>query len=120
MNVDNDIEKSFVGSKDGIFSFYIDKNFCAFKGHFPTYPILPGIVHIEIVLFCIRKMLAKPNINIKEIKKIKFIKPIPPATQVCVEIARTQNKINAVLKNENDVFSQIQLWTDDENLEDNK
>ncbi|MDR1952786.1 MAG: hypothetical protein LBQ37_04685 [Elusimicrobiota bacterium] len=107
MNVICSIEESFRGMENGVFSFFIDKNFPAFNGHFPSFPILPGIVQVEMALFCIKKILNNENANIQEIRKIKFIKPIFPQTEVFVEIIQNDSKFNATVKDCNVVFSQI-------------
>ncbi|MDR2709048.1 MAG: hypothetical protein LBC07_03640 [Elusimicrobiota bacterium] len=107
--IEQDIENSFTGYKDGLFCFDIKKNFIAFRGHFPQFPILPGIVEVEMIMFCIRKLLNNEQIKLKEIIKIKFIKPIVPDSQILISIEENQNKINAIVKSETEVFAQARL-----------
>jgi 3-hydroxymyristoyl/3-hydroxydecanoyl-(acyl carrier protein) dehydratase len=106
-----DLDQSFIEFKDRNFYFFIDKNFTAFKGHFPSYPILPGIVQIQMALLCIKKLLNTNDVVLKEIRKIKFIKPILPKTKVIVTLSQDQNKFSATIKNgtEEEIFSQLWL-----------
>jgi 3-hydroxymyristoyl/3-hydroxydecanoyl-(acyl carrier protein) dehydratase len=106
-----DIKNSFQGQKDKDFVFKINGDFIAFKGHFPEQPLLPGIVQIEIVLFCIRKLLNNETANISEIIKAKFVKPILPDTQIVVSIEMTKEICRAVIKNAQEIYSQMQLKT---------
>jgi 3-hydroxymyristoyl/3-hydroxydecanoyl-(acyl carrier protein) dehydratase len=111
--IKSDIEKSFVEYKEGVFIFGINKNFIAFKGHFPHYAILPGIVEIEMVMFCIRKILSDKKPILKELKKIKFIKPIEPNTKVQISLNQNGDKFNAIIKNDVEVFAQVSLIIDE-------
>ncbi|MDR3244170.1 MAG: hypothetical protein LBT79_05420 [Elusimicrobiota bacterium] len=107
-NVKQDINKSFIKQNGLEFSFFLDKDFIAFKGHFPKYPILPGIVQIDMVLFCIQKLLNK-DAALKEIRKIKFAKPIFPKSQVDISIVANNPKFNALVKCSDIICSQISL-----------
>ncbi|MDR0822240.1 MAG: hypothetical protein LBN20_00465 [Endomicrobium sp.] len=108
-NIETSIKESFKSQNGTAFVFFLDKNFAAFKGHFPHYPLLPGIVQIEIVLFCIKKLLNNDGLKIKEIKKVKFAKPIFPKSQVDIEIIRQDLSFKATVKCGQDLCSQIAL-----------
>jgi 3-hydroxymyristoyl/3-hydroxydecanoyl-(acyl carrier protein) dehydratase len=108
-SIKQDINKSFIKQNGAEFSFFLDKDFIAFKGHFPRYPLLPGIVQIDMVLFCIRKLLNRDTAEIKEIRKVKFAKPILPKSQVDISITANDLKFNALVKCENIMRSQISL-----------
>ncbi|MDR3048401.1 MAG: hypothetical protein LBV16_00945 [Elusimicrobiota bacterium] len=108
-NIETSIRESFKSQNSASFVFFLDKDFSAFKGHFPHYPLLPGIVQIEMVLFCIKKLLNNDALKIKEIKKVKFAKPIFPKSQVNVEIIQRDLSFKAVVKCGQDMCSQIAI-----------
>jgi 3-hydroxymyristoyl/3-hydroxydecanoyl-(acyl carrier protein) dehydratase len=107
--IEQEIKKSFTGIENGVFSFFIKDDFEAFKGHFPSNPILPGIVQIDMALFCIRRALNDANANIKGIKKVKFIKPIEPESKLLIELKQDEYKFNVIIKNDRGTFSQMSL-----------
>ncbi|MDR2860461.1 MAG: hypothetical protein LBV66_01340 [Elusimicrobiota bacterium] len=107
--IEAEIEKYFIENKDGIFSFMFDNDFIAFKGHFPNYPILPGIVQIEMALFCIKKLLNNDSLQLKEVSKIKFIKPIFPNVKLFLSIVQNEDKFNITVKSSDETFSQIHI-----------
>lgn len=62
--------------KENFFSIKLaDKYHPIFKAHFPSNPILPGFIMIEII----SKVL---NQEIKNIKKIKFLNPVFPEDEL--------------------------------------
>ena len=91
------------------FVFKIDKNFVAFQGHFPRQPLLPGIVQMEIALFCIRKVLGDETLNISQAIKVKFARPILPETKIAVFIETTNEVCKAVIKDDKEIYSQMRL-----------
>jgi 3-hydroxymyristoyl/3-hydroxydecanoyl-(acyl carrier protein) dehydratase len=109
--VNQDIKNSFQTQNGKDFVFNVKSGFVAFQGHFPGQPLLPGIVQIEIVLFCIKKLLNDETVNIAEILKVKFIKPILPETKITVSLETADNLCKAVIKDDKEVYSQIQLKT---------
>jgi len=48
-----------------------------FTGHFPGYPLLPGIFQIEMVRFATESVLENA-LDIREIVRAKFLRPILP------------------------------------------
>ncbi|MCL2390578.1 MAG: hypothetical protein FWD54_03335 [Endomicrobia bacterium] len=109
INAETDISASFKNQDGNIFTFFIDKNFTAFQGHFPENPLLPGIVHIEIALFCLKKLLNKNDAALKEVKKAKFIKPILPDTAICAVITENGEYFNITIKDDKETYSQISI-----------
>jgi len=112
MTVEKDIAGSFLEQNGKDFVFNIKKDFVAFKGHFPGQPLLPGIVQIEIALFCIRKFLNDKNINISEISKVKFVKPVLPNTQITVSLEIMNETCKAIIKDARkagETYSHMQL-----------
>jgi 3-hydroxymyristoyl/3-hydroxydecanoyl-(acyl carrier protein) dehydratase len=104
-----EIERAFQFENNKNFVFKIDKDFVAFRGHFPRQPLLPGIVQMEIALFCIKKLLNDETLNIGEAIKVKFIKPILPETKITVFIETKNEVFKAVIKDDKEIYSQMQL-----------
>ncbi|MDR0486063.1 MAG: hypothetical protein LBH29_04980 [Elusimicrobiota bacterium] len=103
------MDKSFKARNENVFSFFIDANFPAFKGHFPGNPLLPGIVQIEFVLFCIKKLLGKDNIALQEIHKVKFQKALLPNSSFDISIKAEAGKFYAVIQSGGGQIAQIQM-----------
>ena len=108
-NAETDISASFKNRTGNIFIFFIDKNFTAFQGHFPENPLLPGVIQIEISLFCVKKLLNKNDAVLKEVKKAKFVKPILPDTEICAVITENGENFNITIKNDKETYSQISV-----------
>lgn len=108
-NIHKDIKLAFKKRQENDFIFYIDENFIAFEGHFPNAPVLPGIVQIEIGLFCIRQMLQNDKVNIEKIRKSKFAKLILPKSEIIVSVSGGNKKYSITIKDEKEIYSQIQL-----------
>jgi len=70
-----------------------------FKGHFPNYPILPGVLIIEsmaqtsCVLFLARSDLRKKLPYFMAIKEVKFRKPVFPGDQLQLEVEVTRARV---------------------------
>ncbi len=65
--------------------FTIQSDFIAFKGHFPDYPILPGIVQILMAEMTISEAM-QADYAIQEVKQAKFLKPIEPDHDISVKV----------------------------------
>jgi len=65
--------KTFDQNTKASASFCFKNNFIGFEGHFPDYPILPGVVMMEILLLLAETLFEKP-LEIKTIRKAKFSK----------------------------------------------
>ncbi|MCL2144257.1 MAG: hypothetical protein FWH43_01990 [Endomicrobia bacterium] len=111
ITVDQAIRSSFIKKENNIFSFFIDKNFPAFEGHFPGAPLLPGIAQIEIALFCISRILGK-NVCIAEIKKAKFANPVLPAAEIFVSVTENTPYYGILIKDEKKTYAQISMSVD--------
>jgi 3-hydroxyacyl-[acyl-carrier-protein] dehydratase len=110
INISQAVGESFKKREGDVFTFFIDKNFPAFEGHFPGAPLLPGIVQIEIALFCVKQILNK-DASVSEIKKAKFIKPILPDTEIHISINENAGSYSVSIKSINEIYSQMVLRT---------
>ncbi len=89
-----------VGGKS-ICTFKVDNTVKVLEGHFPDYPILPGVVQVEmmaqaasfLVLHCLEKPVeqAKLDVQLLAIDSARFRKPVIPPMEL--EIHATLNKV---------------------------
>jgi len=117
-----------------------------FQGHFPGHPIMPGVLQIEAmkqvaeIAVCAKINPNKDkNIYIKELKKVKFRKPVNPGDRIQIEIEVTECSddfaiVKAIVKNNAGVTCQAiitiaarekitpaampELWTDLDKTDD--
>ena len=55
-----------------------------FAGHFPDYPVLPGIAQLSVVWDLIRRSTDE-NLCVKEFKRVKFKQIIHPHDQIDIQ-----------------------------------
>lgn len=60
----------------------------AYSGHFPSHPILPGVVLLAEVLAAIELATGKPA-RAWEIANAKFLEPVRPGTALTLEHSAT-------------------------------
>lgn len=101
------IKNAFKKREDLTFTFFLEKTFPAFEGHFPGAPILPAIAQIEIALFCVRMLLGK-NVFAAEIKRAKFVKPVLPDSEIEAVLGENSGEsFHVIIKGGKEVYSQI-------------
>ncbi len=59
----------------------VDANLGCFEGHFPGFPILPGVVQIDWAVACARDFLALLQ-PVKTLDRLKFTNPIQPGMRL--------------------------------------
>ena len=91
-------------------SFRFNNNFIGFKGHFPDFPILPGVVMMETMMVLAEALCKKP-LKIATIIRAKFSKQSLPGELLSAELSMTlvDNlwKINAKLLNNGSPVSSL-------------
>jgi len=46
------------------------------EGHFPNWPVIPGVCTLHVVRICLSQALSKPCLVLSKIQRVKFLKPI--------------------------------------------
>lgn len=74
-------------------SVLIDKNHRVFDGHFPNFPILPGVYLIQMVKDSLNTFLTD-NYRMEAASSVKYLKPIEPGknNKLRLEITLTQDE----------------------------
>ena len=98
-------------SSSQMFSVEMINNPAIYKGHFPGFPITPGVLSIQMIVDCAGKILNK-TLQVFSIKQCKFKSPIYPQQSPIlsiifnkIEIDKTNDHItcNASIKNTNNL-----------------
>lgn len=61
-----------------------------FQGHFPSSPILPGVMQVEFAHRFVEEVVGR-KLTVKAVKKMKFVNVITPVDEVTLEIEGDQN-----------------------------
>lgn len=85
---------------------HVDANLGCFAGHFPGFPILPGVVQIDWAVACARDYLALTS-PVKTLDRLKFTNPIQPGAhvQLTLEMEPAGRFVNFRYHNDELVFS---------------
>lgn len=87
-------------------------DFPAFNGHFPDYPILPGIIHIQSILM-ILELTFHTSFKMKHILRARYKLPVKPDELIDVLINFKKNKnmfqISARLTHEQEKKSDVKI-----------
>jgi 3-hydroxyacyl-[acyl-carrier-protein] dehydratase len=67
------------------YQLLLDKSHPIFEGHFPGYPVLPGVVQIAIVTELLEKKLNK-KLQLLKASNTKFLKMIDPLTMETIHL----------------------------------
>jgi hypothetical protein len=57
-----------------------------FEGHFPGFPVLPGVATIDVTLEAIRRVLGKSELRLKTLQNAKFLRPIRPGDSIEINL----------------------------------
>lgn len=94
-----------IGGK-AICTFKVDKSVKVLEGHFPGFPILPGVVQIEmmaqaasfLVIHCLEKPISQSKLDVQllSVETAKFRKPVLPPMEL--EVHATLTKVRGVMQ----------------------
>src|SRR5205085_4662602 len=73
------------GDGMAVFEFQFGAEDPAFAGHFPSHPLLPGVLQLEMARVAAEWLLNR-SLRVREIGKAKFQRPILPSEVVRVEL----------------------------------
>lgn len=84
----------------------VDADLGCFVGHFPGYPILPGVVQIDWAVACARDYLGLVN-PVKTLDRLKFTNPIQPGIRLhlTLEMDPSRSFANFLYHNDELVFA---------------
>lgn len=68
--------------------FFINADEPVFAGHFPAYPILPGVLLLALARSTISDYFGRP-VQFSEVRRQRFSKPVLPGMRVAVELQLT-------------------------------
>ncbi len=68
----------------------IEPNHPCFAGHFPNFPILPGVLVLEAVLAEVEKTLGIP-VDQHQMVNVKFLAAVLPGDQLQVDLASSSS-----------------------------
>ena len=56
-----------------------------FAGHYPGFPILPGLLLVEEANGVVRAELDSPHLCPSAVEKVRFLRPVYPGDEVSIE-----------------------------------
>ncbi len=100
---------------------FLKPDFIPFQGHFPAYPLLPGVMMLKIALVLSELAVDRPLLA-REIRLAKFSRTILPGARIRARLDRIQQEdgllINATLLEKENVCSKITLLVSEEDRGD--
>ncbi len=95
--VDKIIESDFKTRIVGLKNLTINEPF--FQGHFPSHPVMPGVLQLEAMAQCggvlLNKLYARENAiaYFLSIDKARFRRPLVPGDQLRIEVVFVRNRM---------------------------
>jgi len=78
------VDQQIIANK-AILTLRVDANIADFEGHFPNYPLLPGVTQIDWVIFYGKKFLNSGT-HFSGMEVLKFQEPILPNSIVLLTL----------------------------------
>lgn len=91
-----------------IVDFHVPEGSEWFKGHFPSFALLPGVVQIDWLMHCLR-LYVGTKADLKAIPRLKFMKPILPGVPVRLDFTLTRS--NGVLSYRYENLAQAAIYS---------
>jgi 3-hydroxymyristoyl/3-hydroxydecanoyl-(acyl carrier protein) dehydratase len=101
-----EILDSEISACSATLTLLIKDNLCYFSGHFPSFPILPGVVQIEWAVKYLGEFLHI-HTPVLSIERLKFTNPIQPNMHVKLHLT----------KNTDQSFAQFHFYAQSSNFE---
>ena len=111
------IDKKIINN-DLFLTLQVSEKLKYFQGHFKDFPILPGVVQLDWVIYFVKSIL-KLDGEFNAIDVIKFKEPLFPNTEVnlSIKVFKEKNKIEFLFNNENSTFSSGKIkWNFNETI----
>ena len=86
MSVEQAVKRCYKGTTPKGFLYELFPDFPAFKGHFDGHPLLPAVCQLSLCSDAASRLLQKP-MEIKALKRAKFMSPVFPGAQVEVSLS---------------------------------
>jgi 3-hydroxyacyl-[acyl-carrier-protein] dehydratase len=75
-------------SADGVSSaFLVDPRDEVFAGHYPGFPVLPGVMLVEAVVRTVRAWGHDPRCELVALDRARFLRPVRPGERVFTDVA---------------------------------
>ncbi len=75
-------------------------------GHFPDFPVVPGVALLDVALEAVRKKTGEPDVDFSQIRSAKFTKLVSPGNVVLIEMtaheagpSETRHEIRFLVEN---------------------
>ncbi len=79
------IHKQEIDEERLLFQIEFPKNYRYFDGHFPLFPILPGVAQVDLVMTLLSSHKGIPK-KIAKMRRVKFMAPICPEERLSLSI----------------------------------
>lgn len=81
-----------------------------FEGHFDGLPVLPGVVLLDRLIWPIVRAEHPEVTGISAVRRLRFRRPIPPESQLAIEVSRTGGRIDFEVSSAGEVVATGQLF----------
>lgn len=88
MQLQPEILECLRGESELTYRLRIPSGLAFFEGHFPGFPVLPGVVQIDWAVDLGRSLLA-PDAAFDTMRRVKFMRPITGDTEMTLALSAT-------------------------------
>jgi 3-hydroxyacyl-[acyl-carrier-protein] dehydratase len=76
----------------GSFTLNVPEQHPSYAGHFPNFPIVPGVLCLALVFPAVFRELDL-DVQLEQLKTVKFMAPIYPGDQLSIEYLIQESKL---------------------------